>query len=174
MASWRTRLITIAKGAVHIVRSRGARAARTLVRHQGHRLERDASTASGRALKAFSLTEDLEYGIDLGLAGFRVAYADESTLQRRDGLDRAECPDATPSVGSAVVSRLMRSKTKPLLMAALRRHSALCLDLALDLLVLPISYVGLIIAALNRRGGHSLHLDFRHATVAVARWRPAP
>ena len=28
--------------------------------------------------EAYSLTEDLEYGIDLGLAGFRVAYADEA------------------------------------------------------------------------------------------------
>jgi hypothetical protein len=42
----------------------------------------------------------------------------------------------------------MRSKTGPLLSAALRRRSAICLDLALDLLVLPISYIALLIAAL--------------------------
>jgi len=147
MASWRTRLITIAKGAVHIVRSRarerlglscGIRGTGWSVTHQ---------LLQAVPYKAFSLTEDLEYGIDLGLAGFRVAYADE-----------AHCnAEMVSTEQSARTQRqrwergrfaLMRSKTKPLLMAALRRHSALCLDLALDLLVLPISYVGLIIAAL--------------------------
>lgn len=147
MASWRTRLITIAKGAVHIVRSRarerlglscGIRGTGWSVTHQ---------LLQAVPYKAFSLTEDLEYGIDLGLAGFRVAYVDE-----------AHCnAEMVSTEQSARTQRqrwergrfaLMRSKTKPLLIAALRRHSALCLDLALDLLVLPISYVGLIIAAL--------------------------
>ena len=147
MASWRTRLITIAKGAVHIVRSRarerlglscGIRGTGWSVTHQ---------LLQTVPYKAFSLTEDVEYGIDLGLAGFRVAYADE-----------AHCDaEMVSNEQSARTQRerwergrfaLLRSKTKPLLTAALKRHSALCLDLALDLLVLPISYVGLIIAAL--------------------------
>jgi cellulose synthase/poly-beta-1,6-N-acetylglucosamine synthase-like glycosyltransferase len=147
LASWRTRLITIAIGAAHIVRSRarqrlglscGIRGTGWSVTHQLLRAV---------PYKAFSLTEDVEYGIDLGLAGFRVAYADEAhcnaemvsneqgARSQRDRWERGRF-------------ELMRSKTKPLLSAALGRHSALCLDLALDLLVLPISYVGLIIAAL--------------------------
>jgi len=42
----------------------------------------------------------------------------------------------------------MRSKTALLLRAAISRRSGVCLDLALDLLVLPISYVALNIAVL--------------------------
>jgi cellulose synthase/poly-beta-1,6-N-acetylglucosamine synthase-like glycosyltransferase len=147
MASWRTRLITIANGAVHIVRSRarerlglscGIRGTGWSVTHQ---------LLQAVPYKAFSLTEDVEYGIDLGLAGFRVVYVDEAycnaemvsnELNARTQRERWERGRF----------ELMRSKTKPLLIAALRRHSALLLDLALDLLVLPISYVGLIIAIL--------------------------
>jgi 1,2-diacylglycerol 3-beta-glucosyltransferase len=147
LASWRTRLITIAKGAVHIVRSR-ARERLGLsngIRGTGwsvtHALLRSVPYA------AFSLTEDVEYGIALGLAGYRVAYADE-----------ADCnAEMVSSEQSARTQRerwergrfeLMRTKTGPLLRAAWHRRSALCLDLALDLLVLPISYVALFIAAL--------------------------
>lgn len=147
LASWRTRLITIAKGAVHIVRSR-ARERLGLsngIRGTGwsvtHALLRSVPYA------AFSLTEDVEYGIALGLAGFRVAYADE-----------ADCnAEMVSSELSARTQRerwergrfeLMRTKTGPLLRAAWHRRSAVCLDLALDLLVLPISYVALFIAAL--------------------------
>jgi cellulose synthase/poly-beta-1,6-N-acetylglucosamine synthase-like glycosyltransferase len=147
LASWRTRLITIAKGAVHIVRSR-ARERLGLsngIRGTGwsvtHALLRSVPYA------AFSLTEDVEYGIALGLAGYRVAYADE-----------ADCnAEMVSSEQSARTQRerwergrfeLMRTKTGPLLRAAWHRRSALCLDLAIDLLVLPISYVALFIAAL--------------------------
>jgi cellulose synthase/poly-beta-1,6-N-acetylglucosamine synthase-like glycosyltransferase len=147
MASWRTRLITIAKGAVHVVRSRarerlglscGIRGTGWCVTHE---------LLQAVPYKAFSLTEDVEYGIDLGLAGFRVAYVDE-----------ADCnAEMVSSEQGARTQRqrwergrfqLMRSKTGPLLSAALRRRSAICLDLALDLLVLPISYIALLIAAL--------------------------
>jgi hypothetical protein len=89
----------------------------------------------------------VEYGIDLGLAGFRVAYADE-----------ADCDaEMVSNERSARTQRerwergrfeLMRSKTGPLLRAAISRRNGVCLDLALDLLVLPISYVALNIAVL--------------------------
>jgi 1,2-diacylglycerol 3-beta-glucosyltransferase len=147
MVSWRTRLITIAKGSVHVVRSRARErlGVSNGVRGTGwsvtHKLLRFVP------YKAFSLTEDLEYGIDLGLAGFRVAYADE-----------ADCDaEMVSNERSARTQRerwergrfeLLRSKTGPLLRAAISRRSGVCLDLALDLLVLPISYVALNIAVL--------------------------
>ena len=147
MASWRTRLITIAKGAVHIVRSRARERLALSCGIRGTGWSVTHHLLQAVPYKAFSLTEDVEYGIDLGLAGFRVAYVDE-----------AHCnAEMVSNEQSARTQRerwergrfaLTRSKTKPLLIAALRRRSALCLDLALDLLVLPISYVGLIIAAL--------------------------
>jgi cellulose synthase/poly-beta-1,6-N-acetylglucosamine synthase-like glycosyltransferase len=93
------------------------------------------------------LTEDLEYGIDLGLAGFRVQYADEAHS------------DADMVSGEQVARKqrqrwehgrfeLVRAKSMPLLRAAYQRRSAVCFDLALDLLVLPLSYVTLNVCAL--------------------------
>ena len=43
---------------------------------------------------------------------------------------------------------MLRTKTAPLLRAAVRRQSPICLDLAVDLLVLPLSYVVLNVVAL--------------------------
>jgi len=146
-ASWRTQLIAIAKGAFHIVRSR-ARERLGLscgIRGNGwcvtHELLREVPYQS------YSLTEDLEYGIELGLAGQRVAYADEAHAD-------------ADMVSSEAIARkqrqrwehgrfeLVRSRTGTLLAAALRRPSAVCLDLAFDLMVLPLSYVVVNIVAL--------------------------
>ncbi len=159
-ASWRTRLIAIAKASFHIVRSR-ARERLGLscgIRGNGwcvtHEVLRQVPYA------AFSLTEDLEYGIDLGLAGYRVVYADE-----------AHC-DAD-MVSSEVIARkqrqrwedgrfqLIRSRTFPLLKAAAARRSLVCLDLALDLLVLPLSYVALNVTAIVL------------IAAVASRWQPA-
>jgi len=148
MASWRTRLITIAKGAFHIVRSRarermglscGIRGNGWCVTHQ---------LLARVPYQAFSLTEDLEYGIDIGLAGYRVAYADEARA------------DADMVSSEAIASKqrqrweagrflLVRSRTAGLLKMALRRRDAVCTDLALDLLVLPLSYVALNVLGLT-------------------------
>lgn len=152
LASWRTRLITIAMGAFHVVRSR-ARERLGLscgIRGNGwcvtHRLLEQVP------FRAFSLTEDVEYGITIGLAGHRVAFADEAHAD-------------ADMVSSEVIARqqrqrwedgrfqLMRSKTLELLVAAVRRRSALCLDLGLDLLVLPLSYVALNALALAALAG---------------------
>jgi len=147
MASWRTRLITIAKGAVHIVRSRarerlglscGIRGTGWCVTHQ---------LLQAVPYQAFSLTEDVEYGIELGLAGYRVAYADEADCDA-EMVSNEQSARAQRQRWERGRFQLMRSKTWPLLKAAVRRRSAVCLDLAFDLLVLPISYVGLIIVAM--------------------------
>lgn len=145
MASWRTRLLTIAKAAFHIARSR-ARERLGLscgIRGNGwcvtHRLLAEVP------YRAFSLTEDLEYGIVLGLAGHRVHYADEAhsdadmvTDEKTAGTQRQRWEGGR--------FQLIRSMTPRLLHAALARPSKVCLDLGLDLLVLPLSYVALNVA----------------------------
>jgi cellulose synthase/poly-beta-1,6-N-acetylglucosamine synthase-like glycosyltransferase len=146
-ASWRTQLITIAKGAFHIVRSRARERLGVScgVRGNGwcvtHALLRAVPYAS------YSLTEDLEYGIELGLAGRRVAYADEAHADA-DMVSNETIARKQRQRWEQGRFELVRSRTLPLLAAALRRPSAICLDLALDLLVLPLSYVALNIAAL--------------------------
>jgi 1,2-diacylglycerol 3-beta-glucosyltransferase len=146
-ASWRTRLITIAKASFHIVRSRAREhlAVSCGIRGNGWCVTHELLMTVPYA--AFSLTEDLEYGIDIGMAGYRVAYADEAHS------------DADMVTGEQVARKqrqrweggrfqLIRGKTLPLLAAAFRQRSAICLDLALDLLVLPLSYVAINVLAL--------------------------
>jgi cellulose synthase/poly-beta-1,6-N-acetylglucosamine synthase-like glycosyltransferase len=145
--SWRTRLMTIASASIHTVRSRargrlglscGIHGNGWCVTHQ--LLERVP-------FRSFSLTEDLEYGIELGLAGIRVEYADE-----------AHC-DADMVSGEQIAGKqrqrwedgrfqLIRTKTLPLLKAAILRRDDVCFGLAVDLIVLPLSYVVLQVAAL--------------------------
>ncbi|MEP6547779.1 MAG: glycosyltransferase family 2 protein [Gammaproteobacteria bacterium] len=152
MASWRTRLITIAKASFHIVRSRARERMKLScgIRGNGWCVTHELLTTVPYA--AFSLTEDLEYGIDIGLVGFRVAYADEAHS------------DADMASGEQVARKqrqrweggrfqLIRDKTLQLLGAALRQRSAICFDLALDLLVLPLSYVALNVIALMAVAG---------------------
>ena len=141
-AAWRTRLIAIAKSAFHIVRSR-ARERLGLscgLRGNGwcvtHELLRQIPYA------AYSLTEDVEFGIVLGLAGVRIHYADEAHAD-------AEMASGAQAAGKQRERweqgrfQLIRTKTWPLLVAALKQPSWICLDLALDLLVLPLSYVAM-------------------------------
>jgi 1,2-diacylglycerol 3-beta-glucosyltransferase len=145
--SWRTRLLTVAMAAYHVVRSRarerlgvscGIRGTGWCVTHES--LERVP-------YNSFSLTEDIEYGIALGLSGYRVHYAGEAEASQEMTSD--------PGVAGNQRQRwergrfqLIRAQTLALLGAALRRRSPVCLDLALDLLVLPVSYLALNVATL--------------------------
>jgi cellulose synthase/poly-beta-1,6-N-acetylglucosamine synthase-like glycosyltransferase len=146
-ASWRTRLMTIATAAFHIVRSR-ARERLGLscgIRGNGwcvtHRLLQRVP------YRAFSLAEDLEYGIEIGMAGARVHYADEAH-SNADMVSSAQIADKQRQRWERGRFELIRAKTPLLLRAALARRSAVCFDLALDLLVLPLSYVALSCVAL--------------------------
>ena len=157
MNSWRTRLVTVAMGAFHIVRSRGRErmGLSSGIRGNGWcvttHLLREVPYAS------FSLTEDLEFGVILGLAGHRVAFAEEA------------CANADMVSSSSIARKqrqrweggrlqMMRRYAMPTLRAALRERSALKLDLALDLLVLPLSYVLLNVGALCAGAAVAMHL----------------
>lgn len=140
--SWRTRLITIAKGAFHIVRSRarehlglssGIRGNGWCVTHE---------LLARVPYQAFSLTEDIEYGIAIGMAGYRVAYADEAHSDA-DMVSNAEIAQKQRQRWEGGRFQLVRSKTLPLLKLAVLQRRALLLDLGLDLLILPLSYVAL-------------------------------
>ncbi|MHB8744039.1 MAG: glycosyltransferase family 2 protein [Sulfuricaulis sp.] len=143
--SWRTRLMAIAIAAFHQVRSRARERLQLSCGIRGN-----GWCITHRQLllvpyQAFSLTEDIEYGIDLGLAGYRVHYADEAHVdammvsgEQASRTQRARWEDGR--------WQLIRSKTLPLLRAAIARGDKVCLDLALDLIVLPLSYVAVNVA----------------------------
>ena len=139
-ASWRTRLITIAKASFHIVRSRARERLGLSCGIRGNGWCVTHGLLERVPYGAFSLTEDVEYGISLGLAGVRVAYADEahSDAEMVSGEQMADTQRQRWERGRF---ELIRTKTITLLAAAVHRRSAVCLDLALDLIVLPLSYI---------------------------------
>jgi cellulose synthase/poly-beta-1,6-N-acetylglucosamine synthase-like glycosyltransferase len=150
-ASWRTRLMAIAMASFHRVRSRARERLRLSSGLRGngwcitHRLLHQVP------YRAFSLTEDIEYGIDLGLAGHRVRYADEAHVAAMmvSGEQAASTQRQRWEDGRL---QLIRSRTLPLL----RAGGGACLDLALDLLVLPLSYVVVNVALLIVLAGVAL------------------
>jgi cellulose synthase/poly-beta-1,6-N-acetylglucosamine synthase-like glycosyltransferase len=145
--AWRTRLLTIAMAAYHIVRSRARERQHVSSGIRGNGWCVTQSLLRQVEYNAFSLAEDIEFGIDLGLAGHRVFYAGEahaSQVMIADG--RAAKKQRQRWEHGRF--QLIRSRTGPLLRAALGRPSSVCLDLAMDLIVLPITYVALNVAAL--------------------------
>ena len=152
MDSWRTRLITIAKGSFHILRSRARERLGVSAGIRGNGWCVTHALLAQAPYRYFSLTEDLEYGIALGLAGVRVHYADEA---HADGEMVTHAAAAGPQRQRWEHGRfqLVRSQSPALLAAAITRSSALCLDLALDLLVPPLSYVVLNIMVLGAAAG---------------------
>ncbi len=147
LASWRTRLMTIALGAFHRVRSRGRERLGLSCGLRGNGWCVTHALLRQVPYRAYSLAEDIEYGIELGLAGQRIHYADEAWVNA----------EMVSSAGAARSQRqrwehgrfqMIRAKTVPLLGNALQRRSAVPLDLAIDLLVLPLSYVAIMVALL--------------------------
>ncbi len=157
-ASWRTRLMTIALAMFHKVRSLGREELGVSCGLRGngmcfsHRVIREVPH------DAFSIVEDLEYGIRLGRAGYRVHYAWEAEVLGE-------------MVSSEKASRSQRRRweggrwamTKqfglPLLSEGLRKRDGVLVDLAMDLLVPPLSWV--VLGA----GGVTL------AAVALSLWQ---
>jgi 1,2-diacylglycerol 3-beta-glucosyltransferase len=95
---------------------------------------------------AYSRTEDLEFGVRLGLAGVRVAFAAEATVHG-DVPDRSAV--AARQRGRWIGGRveIARRMLPALLTGAVRRRSAMLADLAADLLVPPLSLLLVLVAA---------------------------
>lgn len=146
-ASWRTRLLCIAMAAFHRLRSRGRERLGLSCGFRGNGWCVTHALLEQVPYRAFSLAEDIEYGIDLGLAGYRIHYADEASV---DAEMVADAASAASQRRRWELGRwqLLRTKTAALLRAAVQRQSPICLDLAVDLLVLPLSYIVLNVVAL--------------------------
>jgi cellulose synthase/poly-beta-1,6-N-acetylglucosamine synthase-like glycosyltransferase len=138
--SWRTRLMAVAMAAFHRVRSRAREKLKVSCGLRGN-----GWCVTHRVLRrvpyhAYSLAEDIEYGIDLGLAGCRVHYADEAQVagmmvsgETAASVQRRRWEDGR--------FHLIRSRSGELLKGASRPGGQVCLDLVLDLWILPLSYV---------------------------------
>lgn len=139
-ASWRTRLMRIALSMFHQVRSLGRERLKVSAGLRGNGMCFRTSLLREVPHDAYSLVEDLEYGIRLGRRGFRVAYAFEA-----EGLGEMVSGEAASRSqrhrwewGRA---QMLRQHGWPLLRDALAQRSALLFDLAMDVLVPPLSRV---------------------------------
>ncbi len=147
-ASWRTRLMAIAMAAFHSVRSRGRERLGLSCGIRGNGWALTHALLEQVPYTSFSLAEDLEFGVELGMRDVRVAYADEAHCNGEmvSGEKDARSQRRRWEQGRAAI---LRSRTLPLLKRALTARSLVCLDLAMDLLVLPLSYVALNAVALT-------------------------
>src|SRR5262249_2668033 len=136
-----------AKAAFHIVRSRARERLGLSCGIRGNGWCVTHALLAKVPYRAFSLTEDLEYGIELGMAGYRVAYADEAHADAEMVSGERDSRKQRQRWEQGRFS-LVRTKTLPLLRQAIVGRSRVCLDLALDLMVLPLSYVVLNVVAL--------------------------
>jgi cellulose synthase/poly-beta-1,6-N-acetylglucosamine synthase-like glycosyltransferase len=147
MDSWRTRLMAIALGSIHKVRSRARERLRLSCGIRGNGWCVTHALLDKIPYCSFSLTEDVEFGVDLGLAGYRVQYCDESHVNgEMVTSERSARSQRQRWEGGRIA--LIREKVPALLQAAVARRSLVCLDLAFDLLVLPLSYVVLNVAGI--------------------------
>jgi cellulose synthase/poly-beta-1,6-N-acetylglucosamine synthase-like glycosyltransferase len=146
MASWRTKLMAVALGMFHRTRSLARERLGLSVGLRGNGMCFAVDVLRQLPHSAVSLVEDVEYGVKLGLAGKRVVFAHEVAV-------RGEMV----SSGQAAVSQrqrweqgrfaMVRAYVPRLLAQGFKQRSPMLLDLAVDLLVPPLSYVGLGVAA---------------------------
>jgi cellulose synthase/poly-beta-1,6-N-acetylglucosamine synthase-like glycosyltransferase len=137
---WRTRLMTIALATFHRLRSsaRGRLGLSVGLRGNGMAFSTDLVREVPHA--AYSIVEDLEYGLRLGEAGHRVHYVGEAEV-------RGEMP------ASEQASRSQRRRWEGgrlaiarrhgfrLLWLGIRRRDPVVVDLAIDLFVPPLTYL---------------------------------
>ncbi|ROT44759.1 glycosyltransferase family 2 protein [Pusillimonas sp. NJUB218] len=143
--SWRTRLMTIAYSAFHAVRSRGRERLHVSCGLRGNGMCFSRALLLEQPPQVYSLAEDVEYGVLLGLNDVRVHYADEALVLAElptSGADSASQRQRWEG-GRFAVAKAYSGK---LLHHALRHRSRISLDLALDLLTLPLAYLCISIA----------------------------
>ncbi|HTD72658.1 MAG TPA: glycosyltransferase family 2 protein [Steroidobacteraceae bacterium] len=148
MDSWRTRLMAIALGSIHKVRSRARERMQLSCGIRGNGWCVTHALLDKVPYRSYSLTEDVEFGVELGLAGHRVTYCDESDVNGEMVTSEHASRSQRQRWESGRIA-LIRAKVPALVAAAFARRSPVCLDLALDLLVLPLSYVVLNVLAIG-------------------------
>ena len=143
-SSWRTRMMTVAFAAFHGVRSLARERLGVSCGLRGNGMGFASAVLRAHPHRAFSVVEDVEYGIQLGYAGVPVRYVDEAHVfgQMVVGEHASRSQRERWENGRSV---LIRQHALPLLRAAWRRRDGLLLDLALDLLVPPLGELVAII-----------------------------
>ncbi len=141
-ASWRTRLMALGLALFHRTRSLARERLRLSAGLRGNGMCFSRELIERHPHQAYSVVEDVEYGIQLGLNGVRVAFAEEASVLGE-----------MASRGNAAVSQrrrweggrldLLRRLGPLLLRRAVTERDPMLLDLAFDLVVPPLSTLAL-------------------------------
>lgn len=143
--SWRTRLMAVAFSLFHQVRSAGRERLGVSCGLRGNGMCFALGTLERVPYAAFSIVEDIEYGIQLGRAGVRVHYVPEArAFGEMVASGQAAASQRRRWEGGRMA--LIRAYGAALLREALQRRDPILLDLALDVLVPPLSWIGAYLA----------------------------
>jgi 1,2-diacylglycerol 3-beta-glucosyltransferase len=148
-SSWRTRLMTIALAAFHGVRSLARERLGLSCGLRGNGMGFSAAVLRAHPPGAFSIVEDLEYGLQLGHAGVRVEYVGEATVRGYMAVTE-QASRSQRRRWERGRSALVREHVPHVLREAWRARDWRRLDMAIDLLVPPlgqlltIAVVGLV------------------------------
>jgi 1,2-diacylglycerol 3-beta-glucosyltransferase len=141
-ASWRTRLMVIALALFHVLRSLGRERLGLSAGLRGNGMAFSAEVLRRVPHDAFSIVEDVEYGLKLGEAGVRIHHVFDAhvwgEMAAREGASRSQRRRWERGRRA-----LARSRGPGLLLAGLRRRDPVLLDLAMDVLVPPLASLAL-------------------------------
>ena len=139
-ASWRTRLMALAFALFHDVRSAGRERLGLSCGLRGNGMCFTLGALKRVPHSAFSIVEDVEYGIRLGEAGIRVHYASEAQVLGEMVSDGARSQSQRRRWEGGRLE-MIRMHGLELIRKAIQRRDPILLDLALDVLVPPLSYI---------------------------------
>jgi cellulose synthase/poly-beta-1,6-N-acetylglucosamine synthase-like glycosyltransferase len=158
-ASWRTRLMVIALALFHVLRSLGRERLGLSTGLRGNGMALTRAVLRNVPYDAFSIVEDVEYSLALGEAGYRVHYAAEAQVLG-EMTARATSSRSQRRRWEQGRWALARTRGPRLVLAGIRRRSPLLIDLAVDLLLPPLTSLTLLVLAglaaalaLHARGG---------------------
>lgn len=145
-SSWRTRLMHLAFTAFHTLRSLARERFGVSCGLRGNGMAFTTDLLRAVPPRAFSIVEDVEYGIALGLAGVRVRYVAEAQVRGTmcDGETSSRSQRRRWEQGR---SALAKQYAVRLLIESLRRRDPLLLDLAVDLIVPPLGTIAAVVAS---------------------------
>lgn len=142
-ASWRTRLMRIALAMFHQVRSSARERLGVSCGLRGNGMCFSTKLLREVPHDAFSIVEDLEYGVRLGKLGHRVAYVHEADVlgEMVSGEQASRSQRRRWEHGRAEIAK---THGWPLLAQALKQRNGLLFDLAMDVLVPPLAKLTLM------------------------------
>jgi 1,2-diacylglycerol 3-beta-glucosyltransferase len=144
--SWRTRLVAIAFALFNTLRCLGRERLGCSVGLRGNGMCFAVSVLREVPHQAFSIVEDLEYGVRLGLAGHRIHYAAEAEVLG-DMAATAEASKVQRRRWEGGRGRIAREQALPLLRRGMATPDRVLLDLGLDLATPPLAFLAALALA---------------------------